>query len=128
VDKPGKENQVRERMAELTGDSGWLIGSSTVKTLALEHHMSASRGGFLPMFEALDKDTRLSTGLRKGELAGIRFFTERVAPLLAAAKTGDKFTVMELLRQNSPLLEESVLVKTEYVDDPLWLARASCVC
>jgi DNA helicase-2/ATP-dependent DNA helicase PcrA len=125
TDKIEREHKARARMAELTGDSGWLAGASAVKTLTLEHHMAAARGGFLPMFEALDKDSRLSTGLRKGELAGLRLFTERIAPLLAASAAGDKFALMEILRKNSPLLERSVLTSSENADDPLWRARAA---
>lgn len=124
-DKPRIELGVRARMAELTGDAKWMGDPRDVKTLTLEHHMAAARGGFLPMFTTLDKDLSLSTGLRKGELAGLRFFTERVAPLLAAAKAGDKFGVMALLRQNSPLLKRARLLNSDTADDPLWPARSA---
>jgi DNA helicase-2/ATP-dependent DNA helicase PcrA len=122
-DKQGIELRVRARMAELTGDAKWTGDRRDVKTLTLEHHMAAARGGFLPMFTALDKDSRLSTGLRKGELAGLRFFTERVAPLLTAAGAGDKFGVMALLRQYSPLLKQAWSLNSETADDPLLPAR-----
>jgi DNA helicase-2/ATP-dependent DNA helicase PcrA len=111
------------RMAELTGDNQWLNVREAVKTLTLEHHMAAARGGFLPMFEALDKDSKLSAGLRKGELAGLRLFTERVAPLLVAAKAGDRFAVMEILRNTSPLLKAEVLASSSQQDDPLSIPR-----
>lgn len=124
-DKPGIELRVRERMAELTGDSKWIGDPHDVKTLTLEHHMAATRGGFLPMFTALDKDSRLSTGLRKGELAGLRFFTERIAPLLWAAEAGDKFGVMTYMRQYSPLLKRARLLSNETTNDPLGPARAA---
>jgi DNA helicase-2/ATP-dependent DNA helicase PcrA len=124
-DKEGIESHARTRMAELTGDTKWVADPLDVKTLTLEHHMAAARGGFLPMFAALDKDSRLSTGLRKGDLAGLRFFTERVAPLLAAAEADDKFGVMELLRKNSPLLKVAYLLGSETADDPLWPARSA---
>jgi DNA helicase-2/ATP-dependent DNA helicase PcrA len=124
TDKPGKERMACERMAELCGDAGW-IEDSTVKTLTLEHHMAASRRGFVPMFQALDKDSRLATGLRNGELAGLRLFTELVAPLLAASAAGDNFSVMAHLRKNSPLLKRSVLANSSNPDDPLLPARAA---
>lgn len=122
TDKPDKERKARERMAELCGDAGW-IKDATVKTLTLEHHMAASRRGFVPMFQALDKDSRLATGLRNGELAGLRLFTERVAPLLAASTAGDAFAVMSHLRKNSSLLKRSVLANTSTPEDPLLPAR-----
>lgn len=119
VDKMGKERAARERMATITGDEAWCL-QNKVKTLALEHHMAASRQGFLPMFSALDKGT-LSTGLRAGDLAGLRLFTQCVMPLHAAYKSGDKFATLNILRSTkSPLLEEAQLDDSE---DPLKFAR-----
>ncbi|MFW2829825.1 UvrD-helicase domain-containing protein [Sphingomonas sp. ID0503] len=123
-DKPAAEGRVRERMAEICGDDGWNDDAS-VKTLTLEHHMAASRRGFLPMFQALDSDSRLGTGLRKGELAGLRLFTERVEPLLAAAQAGDRFAVMAHLRKTSPLLKRNALAQTPSPGDPLAPIRAA---
>lgn len=111
-------------MAELCDDTDW-NEDAAVKTLTLEHHMAAWRRGFLPMFQALDKDSRLSTGLRNGELAGLRLFTERVAPLIAASTGGDEFAVMAHLRKYSPLLKRSVLANSSNPDDPLMPVRAS---
>jgi DNA helicase-2/ATP-dependent DNA helicase PcrA len=124
ADKPAIERKARARMAELCDDTDW-IEDVAVKTLTLEHHMAASRRGFLPMFQALDKDSRLSTGLRKGELAGLRLFTERVAPLIAASTTGDAFAVMAYLRKNSPLLKRSALANSSNPNDPLLPARVA---
>lgn len=124
ADKPAIERKARARMAELCDDIDW-IEDAAVKTLTLEHHMAASRRGFLPMFQALDKDSRLSTGLRNGKLAGLRLFTERVAPLIAASTAGDEFAVMAHLRENSPLLKRSILANSSSPDDPLLPARAA---
>ena len=118
ADKPAFERRVRDRMADLCGDPEW-SAEATVKALTLEHHMAASRRGFLDMFQALDKDSRLSTGLRTGELAGLRLFTERVAPLIAAARADDAFAVMARLRATSPLLKRSAIAETATPDDPL---------
>jgi DNA helicase II / ATP-dependent DNA helicase PcrA len=117
-DKPGFERRVRERMADLCSDVDWR-DEAKVKALTLEHHMVASRRGFLEMFQALDQDSRLSTGLRTGELAGLRLFTERVAPLIAAAHARDGFAVMAHLRATSPLLKRSAIAQTPTPDDPL---------
>ena len=118
LDKPAVEQQIRERMAEICDDEGWEEGETAVKTLTLEHHMAASRCGFLSMFQALDQDSRLSTGLRKGDLAGLRFFTERVAPLLATSAANDKFGVMAHLRRTSPLLRRATLAISDDPDTP----------
>lgn len=122
-DKPGFERRVRERMALLCNDSDWRT-EITVKSLTLEHHMAASRYGFLPMFQALDRDSHLATGLRTGELAGLRLFTERVAPLITAARSEDKFAVMAHLRATSPLLQRTAIAHTSTPEDPLQSIRA----
>ncbi|MCL6328133.1 ATP-dependent helicase [Pectobacterium carotovorum subsp. carotovorum] len=124
LDKPGFELHVRERMATLCCDSDWRNGPA-IKSLTLEHHMAASRCGFLDMFQALDRDSRLSTGLRTGELAGIRLFTERVAPLIAAARADDRFAVMAHLRATSPLLKRSVIANSPTPEDPLQPIRSA---
>lgn len=123
ADKPAFERRVRDRMADLCGDPEWR-GEATVKALTLEHHMAASRRGFLEMFQALDRDSRLSTGLRTGELAGLRLFTERVAPLIAAARSHDGFAVMAHLRATSPLLKRAAIIETPTPEDPLLPIRS----
>ena len=122
-DKPAFERQVQDRMAEFCDDPDWR-NQAGVKALTLEHHMAASRYGFLEMFQALDRDSRLSTGLRTGELAGLRLFTERVAPLVAAAQANNAFSVMAHLRATSPLLKRSTIAERSTVGDPLQPIRA----
>lgn len=122
-DKPAVERQVQDRMADLCGDPDWR-DQAGVKALTLEHHMAASRYGFLEMFQALDRDSRLSTGLRTGELAGLRFFTERVAPLVAVAQANNPFAVMAHLRATSPLLKRSAIAERSITGDPLQPIRA----
>lgn len=123
LDKPAIERQVQDRMAEFCGDPDWR-DQAAVKALTLEHHMAASRYGFLEMFQALDRDSRLSTGLRTGELAGLRLFTERVAPLIAASQANNAFAVMACLRATSPLLKRSAMAERSISDDPLQPIRA----
>ncbi|MGO6819810.1 UvrD-helicase domain-containing protein [Rhizobium brockwellii] len=122
-DKPAFERQVQDRMAEFCGDPDWRDHAG-VKALTLEHHMAASRYGFLEMFQALDRDSRLSTGLRTGALAGLRLFTERVAPLVAAAQANNAFAVMAHLRATSPLLKRSAIAERSISSDPLQPIRA----
>lgn len=123
VDKRTVEQQARNRMAQLCGDPDWEI-EHAVKALTLEHHMAASRAGFLAMFQALDRDTRLATGLRTGELAALRLFTERVAPLISAARANDAFGVMAHLRATSPLLKRSAFIDSLTPEDPLRSVRS----
>ena len=87
--------------------------------------MAASRRGFLEMFQALNQDSRLSTGLRTGDLAGLRLFTDRVAPLIAAARMKDDFAVMAQLRATSPLLQRAAIARLAHTDDPLLPIRAA---
>ena len=122
-DKPAIERRVQDCMAELCDDPAWR-DQAKVKALTLEHHMAASRGGFLQMFRALDRDSRLSTGLRTGELAGLRLFTERVAPLITAAHANNAFAVMAHLRATSPLLRRSAIAEMSTSEDPLQPIRA----
>lgn len=124
TDKPALERRLRERMAEVAEDPKWLV-TEQVKTLTLEHHMAASRSGFLRMFQALDSSSSLSTGLRSGELPGIRLFTECVVPLLIAHRDGDKFATLNVLRMTkSPLLRNLTNGYSDG-DDPLKAARES---
>ena len=77
------------------------------------------------MFQALNQDSRLSTGLRTGDLAGLRLFTDRVAPLIAAARMKDDFAVMAQLRATSPLLQRAAIARLAHTDDPLLPIRAA---
>jgi DNA helicase-2/ATP-dependent DNA helicase PcrA len=119
VDKLSIERRVRVRMSELCEDSDW-TGDQNVKTLTLEHHMAATRRGFLPMFQALDSSGALSTGLRSGELAGLGLFTQCVMPMVEAYKSGSKFAILNLLRaEKSALLRASTLAMESNTKDPL---------
>tara|TARA_R110000850_G_scaffold16079_17_gene50236 strand:- start:28789 stop:30699 length:1911 start_codon:yes stop_codon:yes gene_type:complete len=123
-DKPALEGRARDRMADLCNDLKWRE-ETEVKALTLEHHMAASRRGFLEMFQALNQDPRLSTGLRTGDLAGLRLFTDRVAPLIAAARMKDDFAVMAQLRATSPLLQRSAIARLTHTGDPLLPIRSA---
>jgi DNA helicase-2/ATP-dependent DNA helicase PcrA len=126
ADPRALEVEACKRMAGITKDEQWLDSRGGVKTLTLEHHMAAARDDFLPMFQALDMNPSLRPGLRKGELAGLRLFTERVAPLLAAKNSGNSFGVMQILRSTaSPLLKAESLSHPARIKDPLQPARVA---
>lgn len=122
-DKQAIEQQILTKMYNITGDNDWTGDRSLVKTLTLEHHMAASRMGFADLFNALDQDSRLTTGLRDGTLPGVRLFSELIAPLIYAYTKSDNFTVMAILRKTSPLLKFSDMKATEDHADSLAKVR-----
>ena len=109
VDKSVAEAAVAARMAELTGDPGWQEGTEAIKTLALEHLMSARRFGFEQFFEPLYAVERIRTSFLQGMGAGIGLFTREILPLVAALRAGDRFAVAAVVRRTSPLLERKTL-------------------
>ncbi len=102
------EAAARQRMAVITGDQGWESPGS-VKTLALEHLMSARRFGFADFFEPLWGVDNLRTSLLQGTGAGLGFFVREVLPLVRALRAKDRFGAMAAVRQSSPLLDRSTL-------------------
>lgn len=108
ADKSSAEISVAQKMAELSGDIDWNT-SVSVKTLILEHHMAAKRMGFLEMYDPLYRDQSLRIGLLDGTLGGIKFFAERVLPLIEARRNDDKFTVAAIVRKHSPLVSKPLL-------------------
>ncbi len=111
-DKIVNENAVRQKMAEITNDSLWNGENAEVKTLILEHHMSAKRMGFSELFEPLYKIEKLKTGLLDGSLSGIRFFTQYILPLVIAKQNNDTFGIARTVRQYSPLFKKDTLKKS----------------
>lgn len=101
------EEQFATKMAEVTGDSGWLKGE--FKTLILEHHMAARRLGFDAMFAPLYAIERLRTSLLDGSLSSLRLFSEEVLPVVEAFRSDNAFRVAEITRKHSPLLRPEAL-------------------
>lgn len=109
LDKVKAEDIVRQRMAEITGDTLWNGTDIDIKTLILEHHMSAKRLGFSELFEPLYKIDKLRTGLLDGTLSSIRFYTQFILPLITAKKNSDNFAIARTVRQYSPLFKKETL-------------------
>tara|TARA_R110000787_G_scaffold262422_9_gene368028 strand:- start:21875 stop:23767 length:1893 start_codon:yes stop_codon:yes gene_type:complete len=103
------EENVRNRMAEITGDENWSSSDDKVKALILEHHMAARRLRFADMFEPLYKDARTQTGLLDGTLPALRLFSERVLPVVDARLKGDEFRVSAIVRRHSGLMSKDNL-------------------
>jgi DNA helicase-2/ATP-dependent DNA helicase PcrA len=109
ADKSAAEAAIAARMAEITGDPSWADGAEAIKTLALEHLMSARRFGFEQFFEPLYAVERIRTSLLQGTVAGIGLFTREILPLLTALRAGDRFAAAAIVRRSSPLLERKAL-------------------
>jgi DNA helicase-2/ATP-dependent DNA helicase PcrA len=103
IDKASLENTVCQKMAEFTTDILWTDPKEN-KTLTLEHHMAAKRGGFSTFFNPLYKESTLSTGLLDGTLSEITFFSKKILPLINCLETGNQFSIARILNQHSPLL------------------------
>ena len=127
ADKSAAEATVAARMAELTGDPSWAEGAEAIKTLALEHLMSARRFGFEQFFEPLYAVERIRTSFLQGTGAGIGFFTREILPLVVALRAGDRFAVAAVVRRTSPLFERKALEAAgEKQVDILSKVKAAC--
>lgn len=102
IDKTAFENVVCQKMAEFTSDMLWTDPKES-KTLTLEHHMAAQRGGFSNFFNALYVD-KLKTGLIDGTLSSITFFSQRVLPLINSLEVNNQFAASRILNNHSPLM------------------------
>ena len=109
LDKTVAEATIAMRMAKITGDQSWAGGSDAIKTLALEHLMSARRFGFAQFFEPLYAVERIRTSFLQGSSAGIGLFTRDILPLVAALRQGDRFAAAAVARRTSPLLDRKAL-------------------
>ncbi|NTY35910.1 UvrD-helicase domain-containing protein [Burkholderia diffusa] len=127
ADKTAVEAAIAARMAEITGDPNWAAGSDAIKTLALEHMMSARRFGFETFFEPLYSIGRIRTSFLQGTGAGIGLFTREILPLVTAMRASDRFAVAAIVRRSSPLLERKVLEAAgEMQADILRNTKAAC--
>lgn len=109
VDKTAVEAAIFAKMREITGDENWTAGSGAVKTLALEHIMSARRFGFETFFGPLYSIERIRTSVLEGTGAGIGFLTREILPLVTALRASDRFATAAIVRRTSPHFERKVL-------------------
>lgn len=111
-DKKLVEEKSMQAMARLTGDSLWNQEGNNVKVLILEHHMAASRMEFLPFFEPLYKQSRLTTGILDGTLAGLTLLTNVILPMVQAYLAKNQFEIARILKKYSPLFSADLLKKS----------------
>ncbi|MCC4262863.1 ATP-dependent helicase [Oceanimonas baumannii] len=112
IDKETYERFVCQKMAEVTGDDLWISDRRHNKTLTLEHHMAAQRGGFASFFNSLYEVDKLKTGLLDGTLASITFFSEKVLPLIKSLEAGNHFAVSRIVSKYSPLISKEHVDKS----------------
>lgn len=126
VDPFAIETAARQRMQAITSDSGWQ-DSNAVKTLALEHLMSARRFGFVDFFEPLWGIENLRTSLLQGAGAGLGLFIRDVLPLSKALRANDRFGAMAIIKSSSPLLDRAALQEAG-TNQVAQLGRAKAAC
>lgn len=101
---------VRKLMAAEADDDLWLsdLRDGDVRLLVLVHRMAAIRLGFPNLYAALNDNkppSSLSEGLTDGTAWPLQPFTQHLLPLVSAARVGDRFMVMSIIREASPALE-----------------------
>lgn len=113
VDRPRCLARVRAWMSEASGDPLWQSDeeSGDVRLLVLVHRIAARQLGFEDLFAALNDNGApgFKEGLRDGTIWAVRPFMNLILPLVAAAKAGNEFEVISILRANCPRLMEARL-------------------
>lgn len=100
---------VRAWLVEHTGDDLWTsdMPDGDVRLLVLVHRMAAKRLGFASLYSALNDRApqSLSEGIADGSAWPLRPLVQQLLPLIVALRAGDQFTMMSILRADSPCLE-----------------------
>jgi len=113
INKTTVEAEIANKMAEITSDDEWAGDNQEIKTLTLEHHMAARRGGFNGFFEPLYQVSKFKTGLLDGTLSGIPFFSQQVLPLVKSLQAEDRFAVARIVKKYSQLVSADTLKTSE---------------
>jgi DNA helicase II / ATP-dependent DNA helicase PcrA len=108
--------QIRAWAATKNSDPAWRADGDdeAVKLLVIVHRMAAKRLGFADLYAALNDKApdAFKNGFLDGTAWPVRAFARFVLPLVSAAKHGNEFEVMQVLRNQSPLLARDQLNKT----------------
>ncbi len=113
ISKTIVEAEIAKKMAEITSDNQWSGDNQEIKTLTLEHHMAARRGGFNDFFEPLYQIFKFKTGLLDGTLSGIPFFSQQILPLVKSLQAENWFAVARIVKKYSPLVSADTLKTSE---------------
>ena len=109
INKTNVESEIAKKMAEITSDDQWSGDNQEIKTLTLEHHMAARRGGFNDFFEPLYQVSKFKTGLLDGTLSGIPFFSQQILPLIESLQSKDRFAVAQIVEKYSLIVSPDSL-------------------
>jgi len=109
ISKTIVEAEIAKKMAEITSDNQWSGDNQEIKTLTLEHHMAARRGGFNDFFKPLYQISEFKTGLLDGTLSGIPFFSQQILPLVKSLQAENWFAVARIVKKYSPLVSADTL-------------------
>ncbi|MET4631803.1 DNA helicase-2/ATP-dependent DNA helicase PcrA [Bradyrhizobium sp. I1.8.5] len=105
--------QVRTWAATKNKDPAWNEdeGDGAVKLLVIVHRMAAKRLGFGDLYAALNDKApdKFKNGFLDGTAWPVRPFRNFVLPLVTAGKQGNEFEVMQVLRDQSLLLDRDHL-------------------
>lgn len=112
ADKDSIEKQVAGIMAKEAEDAEW-NDDTKYKSLILEHHMAASRFGFLDLYAPLNESKAFDTSLREGSIFELAFLSKVISPLVRAYKSNNEFEVSKIVRQYSPLMDKRKLAKVD---------------
>lgn len=104
--KDTAEKKVMKLMSHEANDPLW-NSYSDCKILTLEHHMASRRLGFSNFFDPLYQVDSYKTGLLDGSMAGIRFFTKLILPLVQAYKENNSFNIAKIIRSYSPIFNDA---------------------
>ena len=111
--------QVRSWVAEKNDDQVWHTDehNEAVRLLVIVHRMAAKRLGFGDLYAALNDHApeKFKNGFLDGTAWPVRPFNNFVVPLVSANKNGKDFEVMQLLRNQSPLLIQKNLREVNIV-------------
>lgn len=112
ADKELTEQRIAEIMSEETGDEEWR-DSKRFKSLILEHHMAASRFGFLELYAPLNDVFAFGTALRDGSIPELSFLSKVISPLVQAYKSDNDFEVLKIVKEYSPLMDKKQWLQLE---------------
>ncbi|MDD2841256.1 MAG: UvrD-helicase domain-containing protein [Tolumonas sp.] len=113
INKEAYERIVCQKMAEITNDKLWAAERQHTKTLTLEHHMAAHRGGFANFFSPIYEVDKLKTSLLDGSHTNITFFSKIILPLIQNIEIGNSFVVSRIVNKYSPLIsQENIKLST----------------
>ncbi|MDR2884121.1 MAG: ATP-dependent helicase [Deferribacteraceae bacterium] len=100
VNKAVAEQQIKEKMAEITGDTLWkkdMWENEEGATLVLEHRMAAIRLEYVEMWDSL-KDLKEFDSIKDGSSADINWFANFIMPLV---QTENPFEIAKITKKNN---------------------------